>query len=212
MFIVAERMRPWIEKRSASESGSENAGNSAIDVSEPEPLPQTRLTGHTIIAGYGHIGSRLASSLQERAMPFLVIDDSSKICTALREKGIEAIAGNASDTEILNAANPGLAKNLVIAIPNAFEAGRATALAHAANPDIHIVAQASSQAEAQYLTDLGATSVILGEEEIAKAIAKAIGAEVSNMGGNASARPPQQHAQAQDDSSVVAADGEAQAI
>ncbi|MFD1791817.1 YbaL family putative K(+) efflux transporter [Ochrobactrum teleogrylli] len=212
MFIVAERMRPWIEKHSASEAANEPTGSAAIDVSEPEPLPHTLLTGHTIIAGYGHIGSRLATSLQEHAMPFLVIDDSPKICTALREKGIEAIAGNASDTEILNAANPGLAKNLVIAIPNAFEAGRATALAHAANSDLHIVAQASSQAEAQYLTDLGATAVILGEEEIAKAMAKAIGADVSNTGCNASARQPQRHIQAQDDSSVTAADGEAQAI
>ncbi|MFP3386151.1 hypothetical protein, partial [Tritonibacter sp. SIMBA_163] len=35
-----------------------------------------------------------------------------------------------------------------------------------------------SKAEAQYLHDLGANSVILGEEEIAAAMAKAIGTEI----------------------------------
>lgn len=67
---------------------------------------------------------------------------------------------------------------MVIAIPNAFEAGRATALARAANPEISIIARACSKAEAQYLQDLGANFVILGEEEIAAAMAKAIGIEI----------------------------------
>lgn len=177
IFIAAERMRPWIEKWSKTESNVDNTVITDIDVSEPEPLPNTLLSGHTIILGYSQIGKRLTEGLQAQGKPFLVIDDSTKICTTLREKGVEAIAGNASDTEILNAASPALAKNMVITISNAFEAGRATALAHAANPAIHIVAQAASQAEAQYLTELGATSVILGEEEIANAMAKAIGAE-----------------------------------
>ncbi len=179
IFIAAERMRPWIEKWSKTESNVDNTAVTDIDVSEPEPLPNTLLSGHTIILGYSQIGKRLAEGLQAQGKPFLVIDDSTKICATLREKGVEAIAGNASDTEILNAASPALAKNMVITISNAFEAGRATALAHAANPTIHIVAQAASQAEAQYLTELGATSVILGEEEIANAMAKAIGAEQS---------------------------------
>ncbi|MGU3398133.1 YbaL family putative K(+) efflux transporter [Brucellaceae bacterium D45D] len=177
IFIAAERMRPWIEKWSKTESNVDNTVITDIDVSEPEPLPNTLLSGHTIILGYSQISKRLTEGLQAQSKPFLVIDDSTKICTTLREKGVEAIAGNASDTEILNAANPALAKNMVITISNAFEAGRATALAHAANPAIHIVAQAASQAEAQYLTELGATSVILGEEEIANAMARAIGAE-----------------------------------
>ncbi|WP_343314654.1 YbaL family putative K(+) efflux transporter [Brucella sp. BE17] len=177
IFIAAEHIRPWIEKFGKAESNVDSNTITDIDVSEPEPLPTTLLSSHTIILGYSPIGKRLVEELQALRKPFLVIDDSTKVCTTLREKGIEAIAGNASDTEILNAANPALAKNMVITISNTFEAGRATALAHAANPTIHIVAQAGSQAEAQYLSELGATSVILGEEEIASAMAKAIGAE-----------------------------------
>lgn len=175
MFLVAERMRPWIEKRSKGETSiGENTGTEP-SISEREPLPQTLLTGHTIIVGYGQIGSRIAAGLQAETTPFLVIEDSPKTSASLKEKGIEAIAGNGSDAEVLQVANPEAARNLVIAIPNAFEAGRVTALARAANQEINIIVRACSKAEAQYLRDLGADFVILGEEEIAAAMAKAIG-------------------------------------
>gem|GEM_PF-1337953 len=156
-------------------------GRAEIAVSEPEPLPRTRLSGHTIIVGYGQIGKRVAAGLHERSKPFLVIEVSPKIHDGLKEKGAETIAGNASDAEILDAANPAAAHNIVIAIPNAFEAGRVIALARAANPALRIVVRACSLAEAQYLRDLGASSVILGEEEIAIAMTKAI-AQDANAG------------------------------
>ncbi len=49
--------------------------------------------------------------------------------------------------------------------------------------------RACSKAEAQYLHDLGANSVILGEEEIASAMAKAIGTEIKRK--NAETIPEQ---------------------
>jgi CPA2 family monovalent cation:H+ antiporter-2 len=182
MFIVAERLRPWIEKRLGVEGSTNDLGETSLDISEPEPLPHTKLTAHTIIVGYGQIGKRVASALQEKQMPFLVIENSPKIYFRLKEIGIEAIAGNASDAEIWEAANPEMAINLVIAIPNAFEAGRATSLARAANPGLRIIVRACSAAEAQYLHDLGADSVILGEAEIAGAMERAIINERRNEG------------------------------
>ncbi len=178
MFVVAERIRPWIEKRSGVDPAVNEDNIVEQSIAEPEPLPQTLQTGHTIVVGYGQIGGRLVAGLQDQNAPFLIIEDSPKTCISLKERGIEAIAGNASDAEILEAANPGAAQNLVIAIPNAFEAGRITALGRAANSGLRIVVRACSQAEAQYLHDLGADSVILGEEEIASAMAKAIGANL----------------------------------
>ncbi|KAB2803045.1 Kef family K(+) transporter [Brucella anthropi] len=177
MFIVAERMRPWIEKRSKGETSAGDNTSAELSISEPEPLPQTLLTAHTIIVGYGQIGERIAAGLQAET-PFLVIEDSSKVSASLKDKGIQVITGSASDSDILKAASPVTARNLVIAIPNAFEAGRVTALARASNPEISIVVRACSKAEAQYLHDLGADFVILGEEEIAAAMAKAIGTEI----------------------------------
>ncbi|MDR6430656.1 YbaL family putative K(+) efflux transporter [Brucella pseudogrignonensis] len=177
MFIVAERLRPRIEKRLGIQPSDSDSTEADVRISEPARLPQSKLRDHTVIVGYGQIGRRVAASLQENHIPFLVVEDSPKIYFRLKEIGIEAIAGNGSDAEIWDTANPSFAQNVVIAIPNAFEAGRITSLARQANPNVRIVVRACSQAEAQYLHDLGADSVILGEAEIAAAMEKAINKE-----------------------------------
>lgn len=46
MFIVAERMRPWIEKRSKGETSAGDNTSAELNISEPEPLPCNLLTAH----------------------------------------------------------------------------------------------------------------------------------------------------------------------
>jgi CPA2 family monovalent cation:H+ antiporter-2 len=58
----------------------------------------------------------------------------------LRERSIEAITGNAAGPDVLNSANASGARNLVVAIPEAFEAGQIVQQARAVNPKIQIVA------------------------------------------------------------------------
>jgi CPA2 family monovalent cation:H+ antiporter-2 len=56
---------------------------------------------------------------------------------------------------------------MMVAIPNAFEAGQAVQQARQANPGLSIVARAHSDEEVEHLTRLGADAVIMGEREIA---------------------------------------------
>ncbi|HYD29233.1 MAG TPA: NAD-binding protein, partial [Azospirillaceae bacterium] len=60
------------------------------------------------------------------------------------------------------------ARLLVVAIPEAFEAGQVVEQARAANPDMEIVARAHSDAEVEHLAACGATHTIMGEREIAR--------------------------------------------
>jgi monovalent cation:H+ antiporter-2, CPA2 family len=76
--------------------------------------------------------------------------------------------GNAARSDVLKAANPASARYLLIAIPEAFEAGQIVQQARAANPKIQIMARAHSDAEVDYLASLGAGMVIMGEREIAR--------------------------------------------
>ena len=46
-----------------------------------------------------------AQALQEAALPFLVIEDADKALARLKQGGIETIAGNAANAEVLAAAN-----------------------------------------------------------------------------------------------------------
>jgi CPA2 family monovalent cation:H+ antiporter-2 len=85
----------------------------------------------------------------------------------LRENKVETVEGNAARDDVLKAANPSGARYLVIAIPEAFEAGQIVQQARAVNPEIQIIARAHSDAEVEHLTNLGADIAVLGEREIA---------------------------------------------
>ncbi|MER8848267.1 NAD-binding protein, partial [Mesorhizobium australicum] len=132
--------------------------------------PRTALTGHAILIGYGRVGGLVGAALKDAARPFLVIEDADKTLARLKADGIETVAGNAANTEVFAAANPEGATRLILAIPNAFEAGQIVLRARAANPNINVVARAHSDAEVEHLKGLGANTVIMGEREIARGI------------------------------------------
>jgi CPA2 family monovalent cation:H+ antiporter-2 len=135
-----------------------------------KPLVPTGLTAHTILIGYGRVGSLVGQALKDSNTPFVVIEDADKIIADLRAANIETIVGNAARADILKAANLAGARCLILAIPNAFEAGQVVQQARAANATLTIVARAHSDAEVTHLTELGADMVIMGEREIARGI------------------------------------------
>ena len=70
----------------------------------------------------------------------------------------------------MRSANLGAARCLLVAIPDAFEGGQAVMQAREANPDLLIIARAHSEEEVLHLKKHGATTVIMGELEIARAM------------------------------------------
>ena len=131
-------------------------------------IPVTHLTDHTILVGYGRVGNLIGNDLKQKKLPFLVIEASDGTVSKLRESGIEALTGNAAQPEILKAAALTKSRNVVVAIPEAFEAGQIVQQARAANASIRIIARAHSDAEVEHLQGLGADTVIMGEREIAR--------------------------------------------
>ena len=87
-------------------------------------LPQTSLAGHVVLVGYGRVGRLIGPVLRERGWPLLVIENADDAVEQLRTAGIEIIEGNAADPRVLRAANLPQAKLLLVAIPDAFEAGQ----------------------------------------------------------------------------------------
>ncbi|MGJ4950178.1 YbaL family putative K(+) efflux transporter [Bradyrhizobium sp. HKCCYLS20291] len=160
MFAALDRLLPRLERRRADAP--------VTPASAPAEIPVTQLTEHTIIVGYGRVGRLVGEALQQRGHAFLAVETSEDILKQLKSAGVETITGNAARSNVLRATNPALAHALVIAIPEAFEAGQIVEQARAANPALHIVARAHSDAEVEHLRSLGADMVIMGEREIAR--------------------------------------------
>jgi len=136
-----------------------------------EPLADLRPTSqrqHSILIGYGRVGSLIGEGLRATGEGFVVIEDRKIPAAAALADGAEVISGNASDPKVLKAANLAGARRLFVAIPRSFEAGQVVSQAVAANPDLIILARAHSDAEVQHLQQCGATATIMGEREIAR--------------------------------------------
>jgi CPA2 family monovalent cation:H+ antiporter-2 len=81
---------------------------------------------------------------------------------------------------VLRASNLAEARCLLVAIPDAFEGGQVVHQAHGINPKLPIIARAHSEEEIDYLRRHGATVVVMGEHEIAKAMLDSV-AEIQTM-------------------------------
>ncbi|TIM05755.1 YbaL family putative K(+) efflux transporter [Mesorhizobium sp.] len=186
MFLAVDWMKPWLERRAGKAASLDEAkpigpatepgqlASVAAPVKADGPPPRTALAGHSILVGYGRVGSLVGASLKKAALPFLVIEDADKTLAKLRDDGIETVSGNAASSEVFSAANPEGASRLILAIPNAFEAGQIVLRARAANPKINVIARAHSDAEVEHLKGLGADTVIMGEREIARGIVEEV--------------------------------------
>lgn len=181
LIWVAERLRPSVEARIgrrgdlATQRVEPFLGGAPTPAREPASAEEggvhaTALTGHTIVVGYGQIGSLVVEGLKQAGQPFLVIEDAEDRINAARAAGCEVIAGNAVAVRALQLANIEGATTVIVAIPNTFEAGQAIARCRKANANALIVARAQSDEEEQYLKQRGANVAITGEREIAAAM------------------------------------------
>jgi CPA2 family monovalent cation:H+ antiporter-2 len=166
-------------EKAAAEAAEGSATPEVIDEEEElptrEPIRPTELTDHVVLIGHGRVGKFISNALRERGTPMFVIEDNADDVAQLKEQGIEALTGNAADPEVLQAANLGEARCLLVAIPDAFEGGQVVEQARAINGILPIIARVHSEAEMEHLVKLGANLVVMGEHEIAKAMISDVG-------------------------------------
>ncbi len=128
----------------------------------------TKLTDHFVLVGHGPVGTRVRAALQERGLPFLVVEDDPSSVRELSALGVETFAGGGGEKALLDQINLTGARCLISAISDAFEAGNIIEQAKASNPQICIVARANSQEAVDYLRGLGAQVIVFSDEAIAR--------------------------------------------
>jgi len=118
------------------------------------------LDGHTIVAGYGRVGTVVARALADEGAPFVVVDSSPEAGEAAHEEGWAFIQGDATEESVLLDAGIGRAGAIVTALSGDAENLFVTVTARALNSDIFIVARSSHESTEAKLINAGANRTI----------------------------------------------------
>ncbi len=133
-----------------------------------EIVPETGLTNHIVIAGYGITGKSVARAATLAGIPYMVIELNPEIIRQERSQyRPNFIFGDAVQVEILKHAEIQQARTLVIAVSEEEAIPRIIHAARQLSPGVHILARTRHVRNAQNLLDLGADEVISEEFESA---------------------------------------------
>jgi monovalent cation:proton antiporter-2 (CPA2) family protein len=125
----------------------------------PADMPDD-LTGHVIIAGFGRVGTLVASMLDEHKIPFLAIDGDVNLVEKQRKTGLKVYFGDATNIAFLKTCGLASARALAITMDNPARADEIVRSARAEQPNIKIVVRARDERHAMRLYESGATEAV----------------------------------------------------
>lgn len=116
----------------------------------------SKLNRHYILCGFGRVGRQVAREFALDRVPFVVIDNNPQKVEECLAEGYLAMLGEASEDGVLQEAGVQRAKGLVAAVNSDADNVFVTLSARKINPDLYIVARASSEESADKLEIAGA--------------------------------------------------------
>lgn len=119
------------------------------------------LHDHTIVVGYGRMGSLLCADLLAAGDPFVLIENSGTRVNEIEQLGILYVQGDATEEKILEEAGLERAKSLVTTIPSDAANVFITLTARQVAPKIMIVARAEQPSTQRKLHHAGANHVVV---------------------------------------------------
>ncbi len=151
--------KAWVARLAASE-----------ETADPEAGDRSLPQGHVVLVGYGGVGELIAGGLKEQGREVVVIEQDRIVAERLAGEGERVIYGNGAAEAVLYAANVAQARLVVVTLADPLQAGEIAALAHAANPDVHVIARAAGEVERSHLVARGADRVVVNDRELGLAM------------------------------------------
>ncbi len=140
--------------------------NASLQSSEEQLLSATG--EHVIVAGYGPVGRAVTENLIKIGMAYTVIELNSSTVKEERVQGINIIFGNLANESVLEAVEISGAKALIITFSDPTATTSAASKARLINPNIEIIARASSLRDKQTLEKSDIHRIVIDEESTAK--------------------------------------------
>jgi len=169
LFGAIEPVQAWLRRRSALARRLEQPDDPLAEL--PVSVDASLLTGQIVLVGYGRVGQRIAQALTAHKLAFVVAEQNRELVERLREQGVPAVSGDATDAAVLIQAHIARAAMLVIATPDTFGVRRMAEAARALNPAIEIVVRTHNEEEMRLLEQEQVGKVFMGEHELAHGMA-----------------------------------------
>ncbi|AXF01772.1 YbaL family putative K(+) efflux transporter [Paraburkholderia hospita] len=166
LFGTIEPIRRWTLRYSDLARRLERRGDPYAEL--PMSTERRYLEGQVVLVGHGRLGRRIATALDAHGIPYVVAEQNRELVEILRNKGVAAVSGDATEPAVLIQAHIADAAMLVVATPDSRNVPQMIETARSLNPDIEIVVRTHSEDESQMLRKEGIGTVFFGEEELAK--------------------------------------------
>jgi len=122
-----------------------------------------------VVIGYGPTGRAVARLLRDNGIATTVVDLNIDVVRALRDEGFDAIYGDATRPDTLEAAGIAKAGSLILGSAGMANSEDVIRMARGMNPEIEVLARASYLRDVPVLKAAGANRVYSGEGEVALA-------------------------------------------
>lgn len=166
MFAVLEPLQKWIRARSEFARKLELRDDPLAVL--PMSVDEKFLAGQVVLVGYGRVGRRIAQSLSEHHIPFVVVETNRGQVEQLRANNIPAVCGDAADPGVLIQAHITNAGLLIAATSNTFHVRQMIDIARKLNPNIQTVIRTHNEEEAKLWTKENIGEIFLSEQQLAQ--------------------------------------------
>ena len=166
IFSAIEPVQKWIRERSTLARLLERSGDPLAML--PDEVSQDYLRDQVVIIGHGEVGRRITRSLMEENIKVVIAEENRDIVENLREKGIAAVSGAATEAGVLIQAHIQHARLLVISPMDIIDIHKIVDIAKTLNPQIQVLVCAESKEEAEAIRRDNVGAVYYAKEEMAK--------------------------------------------
>lgn len=166
VFSAIEPVQNWIRERSHLARLLERNGDPLSML--PDEVSQEYLRDQVVIVGHGDVGRRITQTLMAQDIKVVIAEENRDIVESLRDKGIAAVSGHATEAGVLIQAHIQHARLLVLSPMDILDIHKIVDIAKTLNPQIQVLVCAESKEEAEVIRRENIGEVYFAKEEMAK--------------------------------------------
>lgn len=170
LFATIDPLQKWIGKRPDLVRALSKRTDPLATL--PMSVDESFLSGQVVLVGYGRVGRRIAQTLSEHKIPFVVVETNREIVEQLRAQDIPAVCGDAAEAEVLIQAHITNASLLIAATSNTFHVRNMIEIARKLNPKIETLIRTHNEEEAKLWEKENIGKIFLSEQQLADGMAE----------------------------------------